>query len=214
MFAPGIGKGSKVVAGQFIAFMGDSGDAENTAPHLHFEIHAPDGTPINPYESLLAADHTPANAKWILRNGPGTGKADVNLSYGALTDTPLACNVGGGSETLTLHRGNQFLFRTTLTSGDADLGVTFGDANDIPVCGDWNGDGIDTPGVYRNGVFYLRNSLTPGPADVVIGYGDPGDQPVIGDWDGDGKDTIGIFRGGSFFLRNTLTTGVADVTFG
>src|SRR4051794_10824885 len=34
--APGIKAGSKVKAGQFIAFMGDSGDAEGTQPHLHF----------------------------------------------------------------------------------------------------------------------------------------------------------------------------------
>ena len=59
--APGIHAGSVVKAGQFIAYMGDSGDAESTQPHLHFEIHMPDGTVIDPYTSLrlsqgLAAD--------------------------------------------------------------------------------------------------------------------------------------------------------------
>ncbi|MEY2433600.1 MAG: hypothetical protein QOC92_3325, partial [Acidimicrobiaceae bacterium] len=214
MFAPGITRGSKVVAGQFIAFMGDSGNAESTAPHLHFEIHMPDGTPINPYDSLLAADHSPAAARWLLRDAAGTGTARFDVSYGTLTDTPLACNVGNGHDDLTVQRGNELRFRKTLTSGEADMGVTFGDVGDVPICGDWDGDGIDTPGVFRNGVFFVRNSLDSGPADIVIGYGDPGDTPVVGDWDGDGKDTIGIFRGGPFFLRNSLTTGVADVTFG
>jgi hypothetical protein len=51
-FAPGIDKGVKVKKGQFIAFLGDSGDAETTAPHLHFEIRRPDGTAVNPYTSL------------------------------------------------------------------------------------------------------------------------------------------------------------------
>ncbi|MDQ1508827.1 MAG: hypothetical protein QOG50_671 [Actinomycetota bacterium] len=51
-FAPGLQAGTKVKAGQFIAYMGDSGDAENTQAHLHFEIHTPNGTPIDPYTSL------------------------------------------------------------------------------------------------------------------------------------------------------------------
>ena len=52
ILAPGIHVGAKVKAGQFIAYMGDSGDAESVQPHLHFEIHMPDGTVIDPYTSL------------------------------------------------------------------------------------------------------------------------------------------------------------------
>lgn len=37
-FAPGLRNGQRVVAGQLIGWLGDSGNAENTAPHLHFEI--------------------------------------------------------------------------------------------------------------------------------------------------------------------------------
>jgi hypothetical protein len=54
-FAPGIGVGSRVVSGQHIAYMGDSGNAEGTAPHLHFELHRPGGEVVNPYESLIRA---------------------------------------------------------------------------------------------------------------------------------------------------------------
>jgi murein DD-endopeptidase MepM/ murein hydrolase activator NlpD len=54
-FAPGITTGVHVQAGQLIGWVGDSGNAENVAPHLHFELHRPDGTNFNPYESLLAA---------------------------------------------------------------------------------------------------------------------------------------------------------------
>lgn len=55
MFGPGITRGAKVKAGQLVGFVGDSGNAERTAPHLHFEIHKPDRTVINPYKSLRAA---------------------------------------------------------------------------------------------------------------------------------------------------------------
>ena len=58
-FAPGIGVGSKVKAGQFIAYLGDSGNAETTAPHLHFELHAPAGV-IDPWPSLRHASAIPA----------------------------------------------------------------------------------------------------------------------------------------------------------
>lgn len=54
-YAPGLKRGSSVQAGQVIGWLGDSGNAEHTAPHLHFEIHAPGGNRINPYQSLIVA---------------------------------------------------------------------------------------------------------------------------------------------------------------
>lgn len=54
-WAPGIEPGAPVRAGQFIAYLGDSGNAESTSPHLHFETHYPDGSKFNPFDSLNAA---------------------------------------------------------------------------------------------------------------------------------------------------------------
>lgn len=53
--AEGLLPGSRVDAGQVIGWVGDSGNAEHTPPHLHFELRAPNGTIVNPYRSLLAA---------------------------------------------------------------------------------------------------------------------------------------------------------------
>jgi hypothetical protein len=54
-YAPGIVNGIYVTQGQHIAWVGDSGNAESTGSHLHFEIRLPDDTAINPYPYLTAA---------------------------------------------------------------------------------------------------------------------------------------------------------------
>ena len=52
--APGVEEGMKVEAGQLIAWVGDSGNAEGTTTHTHFELHH-DGSAIDPYSLLLEA---------------------------------------------------------------------------------------------------------------------------------------------------------------
>jgi hypothetical protein len=54
-YAPGIVQGVQVTQGQHIAWVGDSGNAENTVSHLHFEIRLADDTAIDPYPYLEAA---------------------------------------------------------------------------------------------------------------------------------------------------------------
>jgi murein DD-endopeptidase MepM/ murein hydrolase activator NlpD len=54
-FLPGIVDGARVTAGQQIGWMGDSGNSEGSVPHVHVEIHTPEGQAVNPYWSLRAA---------------------------------------------------------------------------------------------------------------------------------------------------------------
>jgi len=57
-FLPGLQVGSPVVAGQLVGFLGDSGNAEATSAHLHFELRGGDawsGTVYNPLYSMNAA---------------------------------------------------------------------------------------------------------------------------------------------------------------
>jgi len=77
-YAPYMQSGNKVVAGQLLGWMGDSGNAESTTPHLHFEIRQPDNTAIDPYESLQAAQHI---STAVIPNAIG----DELLPYGEFT---------------------------------------------------------------------------------------------------------------------------------
>lgn len=47
--------GSKVVTGEVIGWVGDSGNAEEAIPHLHFELRNPDGFAVDAAPSLIAA---------------------------------------------------------------------------------------------------------------------------------------------------------------
>jgi murein DD-endopeptidase MepM/ murein hydrolase activator NlpD len=58
-FPKNIKRGVMVKAGQVIAFAGDSGNAEWTGHHLHFEIWTPNKQATNAYPSLMAALNKP-----------------------------------------------------------------------------------------------------------------------------------------------------------
>lgn len=53
-FARGLEIGDAVQAGDVVGYVGDSGNAEHTVPHTHFELRH-DGDKLNPYEFLLDA---------------------------------------------------------------------------------------------------------------------------------------------------------------
>ena len=97
----------------------------------------------------------------------------------------------------------------------------YGMPGDVPLLGDWDGDGIDTPGMFRpsNGFVYLTNTIPPdggvGVADpgLAFFFGIPGDRVLVGDWDGDGLDTLAIQRNGKIYMTNVNATSFAEWEF-
>jgi len=110
--------------------------------------------------------------------------------------------------------GTWYLASANQNSGGSVTKFQFGatDGGDVPLAGNWNGNG-DTVGVFRsNGQFFLSNSNTNNIASGFL-FGTRGDVPIAGDWNGDGVDTVGVFRNGVFYLASENVIGGATVTF-
>ncbi len=69
-FPAGIEVGATVKRGDFIAYLGDSGNAESSVPHLHFEIRDPNGEPINAFASLQLAQGIPVAGLCAANSAP------------------------------------------------------------------------------------------------------------------------------------------------
>jgi hypothetical protein len=105
---------------------GDSGDAETTAPHLHFEIHRPDGVAIDPYQSLQNASHGGMDPAKSGPNAPLGAVDSVTGSNGVVVVKGWAFdpNIAGPSTVLFYVDGR---LAGTLAAGQArpDVGAAF-----------------------------------------------------------------------------------------
>jgi hypothetical protein len=108
-YAPGLTNGMHVAQGQVIGYAGDSGNAESTASHLHFEIHSGGyKNPIDPYNSLKAA---PTYDEWIAGGGgpiggstttvPGTGTTTTTVPGTTTTRPPTTTTTQPPTTTTT-----------------------------------------------------------------------------------------------------------------
>ncbi len=145
----------------------------------------------------------------------GTASGDVVVPFGVSTDLPLSGDWNGdGIDEIGVWRPTTGSFYLDANGNDlwdgaagGDVIVPFGVSTDLPLSGDWDGDGIDDIGVWRpsTGYFYLdlngNQTWDPG-TDLSAPFGLSTDLPLAGDWDADGIDDIGVWRpaSGQFFL--------------
>jgi hypothetical protein len=187
------------------------------APGLH-----PDSLPKGPYPARPAVL---TGATWQLRNILNSGGPNSTFEYGLVGDIPVMADFSNsGVRTVGMVRGARhgvagthdrltWYLRQVEGPGDPDLVVKYGRAGDIPVVGDWNGNGVHTIGVVRGNRWLLRNSNSAGGAHYDFTFGQPGDIPVVGDWNGNGRSGIGVVRGNQWILRNSASSGPADYDF-
>ena len=224
-FPPNIVAGAAVTKGQVIAYLGDSGNAENAGSHLHFEIRQPalpggyQGAPINPYASLQAATVWATTQRWELRRTPAVGPTHDTFVYGVRSDDlPLLCDWDGdGSDEAVIYRAGRWYVRDGVATGATAYTFVFGTSVETPLCGNIDADRADEPMLFaRGGTWTIRAGF--GASDPVAWtarYGVlSGDKPVVGDWDGNGKDDLAVLRSGTWHLRSSANaTGGTVRTF-
>ncbi len=161
---------------------------------------------------------------WTLKTGLDAGDPTTTFSYGTAGEVPVAGDWNSdGSRTPGTVRNQRFgrirddalwwRLRNDVGSGTPSYVFGYGEPGDIPITGDWVGNGVETIGVIRGNEFRLRNTNGSGPADILFTFGSPGDQFVVGDWNGDGVATPGYFRNGTWYLRNSNSSGSPDIVF-
>jgi FtsP/CotA-like multicopper oxidase with cupredoxin domain len=113
----------------------------------------------------------------------------------------------GGPEKVGVFR-NGYWYRDTngnnIWEAGVDASSKLGIAGDIPVVGDWDGNGVSRIGVFRGAGYWYRdtngNGVWDSGTDSTTKFGIAGDLPVTGDWNNDGVTEIGVFRGGTWYL--------------
>ena len=149
---------SRVARGQLLGYLGDSGNAENTPAHLHFEIIKPEYTHLNyrdiplegfanPFSYLNNAEHIASPLPYpVLRGemlpyGPAvrveTNIAKGNLDEDAATELVSGAGPGGGPHVKVFNPDNTFTGR-----GFFAYDGSFNGGLDVAV-GDVDGDGKD-----------------------------------------------------------------------
>lgn len=166
--------GQTVDEGSTMGLVGESGGV--TGPHLHFEERH-NGSAQRPYFDGDA---------FVM----GSTQASNNC-----VDVPVAgvWSSGDGAGVGVFRRGRHGgKFRLRIPGQDPTV-IRLGASNDVPVTGDWDGDGVTDVGVRRQGAreFLLR---TADGSTKTIRFGRTVGMPVTGDWNGNGTTEVGLWN--------------------
>ncbi len=158
---------------------------------------------------------------------------DITTQFGLAGDIPVAgdwdgsgviklgvfrCPApGAGVCSWYLDQNNNGVWDGTI---GGDIIFQFGLPGDIPVVGDWNGNGISKVGVMRcptgpgvcQWILDIANVRSPNSATFLIdSYGLAGDQPAVGNWTNSGGshpvDQVGVMRGAGQWILNSSGSG-------
>jgi hypothetical protein len=75
-------------------------------------------------------------------------------------------------------RGNRWLLRSSLSSGNPHFDFTFGGGPGYPVTGDWDGNGVTGVGWFNAGNWTITNALSSAGNEVSFNFGNPNGIPV------------------------------------
>lgn len=192
-FAPDIKQGYPIKRGQFIGYVGDSGNAESTPAHLHFEITASDGRKINPFDHLPQAQRIGAPVLYPQLNGE-------TLPYG--NDVGASVNIASGN--LSPQAGNEYV-----------TGAGPGGGPHVRIFNS-NNQGIDGGGFlaydasFKGGVNVAVGDVTGDGADDIITGTGPGSSTHVAIYTPSGGYQGGFFAYPGFNVGVNIATGDVD----
>lgn len=132
----------------------------------------------------------------VIPNDPGLPDPDNILRRGHKNTPPTEESATDGKRLLKKTQQGK------LRADVIDHVFRYGSAADVPMAGDWNGDGIDAIAIYRNGQWLLDldgdGRWTE--RDGLFEFGQPGDVPIVADFNGDGIDELAIVRGNVWII--------------
>jgi CSLREA domain-containing protein len=153
--------------------------------------------------------YDPAGRAFFLtnQNTSNTTGADFSYSFGFAGSQGVVGNWTGGAADISFPAGvvaQGTALRWDLADDNPPVlpnltNFNFGMPGQIPVVGDWDGDGVDGVGVvFVNPAtsflrWELRNTLSAGPAEIAFDFGGMGFLPVVGNWDGVPGDEVGVY---------------------
>ena len=178
----------------------------------------------------------PSTGVWVIVDNAGGARVQ---QWGQVGDIPVPGDYDGDGKTdFAVWRpstGTWFIIQSSQTPGGAPAapGLTippaaglnidtsaitaqrsqqWGQVGDIPVPGDYSGDGRTDFAVWRpsTGEWFIKDNVSS--AERVQQWGTAGDIPVPGDYDGDGKTDFAVWRpstGTWFIIQSSRTPGGA-----
>lgn len=157
---------------------------------------------------------------YILNSLTGTIRSE---QFGRDGDLPLTAGDwdGDGKADAAVYRsgagpGGQstFFYRPSSQPGVDFVTLPWGVTGDVPLHGDYDGDGKLDAAVYRasDNRWYIRQSANSVPR--YVSWGLTGDTRVGGDFDGDGKGDLAVYRTGTWYILQSSNSEPRYVSWG
>jgi len=151
----------------------------------------------------------PSTRMWYWRSLDGIQSGRTSNPYGLSTDIPLrGCFLwGAGYANVTVFRPSTGTwYASNNNDGFNNSSIPFGAAGDVPVIGDFDGNGAGDYSVFRpsTGTWFINNTWSPNAVWKSVAFGLAGDEPVPADYDGDGNTDVAVYRPSSGFWYVTL----------